>query len=85
VVGAFFGIAAYDAAVGQNVEVHLVGVFELPKAADIAIDQGDPCYWDSLAVTNVGASGNLLIGGCTESVLSSAPTVRVRLNGMTVY
>ena len=84
IVGAFFGIAAYNAAEGQPVETQLTGVFELPLESDVAINQGDQCYWNASlgVVTNVSSTNAaLLIGACTESVISSAPTVRVRLKG----
>jgi hypothetical protein len=51
-IGAFFGVAMYDASSGDDVEVGLVGA----KAA----------------------------GACTETVLSTATTVRVRLNGASI-
>ena len=52
-VGVFFGVAAYDALEGANVETQLTGVFELPKETGLAIDQGDRVYWD----TSVGSGG----------------------------
>jgi predicted RecA/RadA family phage recombinase len=83
IVGAFFGIAAYTAAAGQPVETQLTGVFELPKDTVVAINQGDQVYWDAgnQGVTNISTTSTILIGACTESVIGSAPTVRVRLKG----
>ncbi len=82
-VGVFFGIAAYDALEGQPVETQLTGVFELPKQSGVAIDQGDTAYWDPsyAAVTNASTTNTIVIGGAVESVITSAPTVRVRLKG----
>jgi predicted RecA/RadA family phage recombinase len=83
-VGSIFGVAEYTAGSGDEVEVNLVGVFELPKATG-AISQGAKVYWDNTAknVTTT-ASGNSLIGAAVSAALSGAATVRVRLNGSTV-
>ncbi|UMY16319.1 DUF2190 family protein [Methylobacterium organophilum] len=61
-MNALFGVAAYDAAEGTEVEVSLVGVCVLPKASG-AIAEGTKAYWDSTAKAVSGtASGNKLIG-----------------------
>ncbi|ODA67103.1 hypothetical protein A7A08_01849 [Methyloligella halotolerans] len=39
-VGSLFGVANYDAAPGEAVEIDAIGVFDLPKAEE-AIDLGD--------------------------------------------
>ena len=77
-VGAFTGIAATDAAKDSEVEVALVGVFELPKAAAVA--QGDLAYWDG---SKVVAEGDLLLGAVIAAAGVDAATCRVRLNGVT--
>jgi predicted RecA/RadA family phage recombinase len=67
-VGALFGIAAFDAIGGADVEVALEGIWELPKAA-VAIARGAPVFWDAAAgnvAADIGAS-NALIGGATEA------------------
>ena len=83
IVGAFFGIAAYNATAGTNVSVQLTGVFTLPKEAGLAINQGDVVYWDETlsAVTKTSTTNTVLIGVATVSVITSAPTVDVRLKG----
>jgi predicted RecA/RadA family phage recombinase len=83
-VGSIFGVAEYTAGSGDEVEVNLVGVFDLPKAAG-AITQGAKVYWDNTAknVTTT-ASGNSLIGAAVAAAANGASTVRVRLNGSTV-
>jgi predicted RecA/RadA family phage recombinase len=74
--------AAYNVANGEPVECALVGVFELPKAAE-AINQGVAVYWDAGAGNvTATATGNSLIGAVTETVGSGAATVPVRLNGI---
>lgn len=81
-VGALFGIAAFDAIGGADVEVALEGIWELPKAA-VAIARGAPVFWDTAAgnvAADIGTS-NALIGGATEARGTSDLTIRVRLNG----
>lgn len=82
-VGALFGVAAYDASEGAEVECRLVGVFDLPKASG-AIDEGEAVYWDDSAgnVTTT-ATDNTLIGAAIRAADSGAATTRVRLNGIT--
>lgn len=77
-----FGVANTTAAEGEPVEVDVVGVFELPKAAG-AIAAFARTYWDDTNdnVTTT-ASGNRLIGFATEAAGASDTIVRVRLNGV---
>lgn len=83
-VGALFGVAAYTAAEGEEVEASLVGVFELPKGSG-AIGEGAKAYWDSAArAVTVTATGNKLIGAAIRAAASGDAAVRVRLNGSTV-
>ena len=85
-VGALFGIAAFDAIGGADVEVALEGIWELPKAA-VAIARGAPVFWDAAAgnvAADIGTS-NALIGGATEARGTSDLTIRVRLNGDSVW
>ncbi len=83
-VGSLFGVAAYDAAQGAEVECALTGIFDLPKATG-AITVGAKVYWDNTAknVTTT-ASGNSLIGVAAAAAASGDTTVRVRLNGTSV-
>jgi predicted RecA/RadA family phage recombinase len=78
-VGAFTGVAAFDAAQGQEVEVALGGVFELPKGPE-ALAQGALVFWDG---THVVGEGELLLGAVIAAAGASASTARVRLNGVT--
>lgn len=82
-VGSLFGVAAYDATTGTDVEVALEGVFELPKAA-VAITVGAPLYWTGTACDPAVVVGQALIGAAVAAAGSSATIVRVRLNGATV-
>jgi predicted RecA/RadA family phage recombinase len=80
--GALFGIATTRAAVGENFEAALTGVFDLPKATG-ALTKGQKIYWDDSANNVTGtATGNALIGATTEAATTDAPTVAVRLNGV---
>jgi predicted RecA/RadA family phage recombinase len=82
-VGAIFGVAGHDAALGAEVETQLTGVLDLAKTASQAWTAGAKVYWDNTAkrVTNV-ASGNTLVGAAVLAVGSGAEEVvgRVRLN-----
>ena len=84
VVNSIFGIAAFDAESGADVEVHTIGVHELKKTAGAGIDQGAKVYFDVSAGECVGSpgTGNALIGTCTETAGSAATKVRVRLDGV---
>ncbi|QEW19006.1 hypothetical protein LA6_001185 [Marinibacterium anthonyi] len=79
--GAFFGVAATDAASGNDFEAAVTGVFELPKAAG-ALTKGQKVYWNTTNANVTGtASGNTLIGAVTEAAADAATTAVVRLNG----
>ncbi|CAM5772672.1 DUF2190 family protein [Bosea minatitlanensis] len=83
-VGSIFGVATASAALGELVEAHFVGVFDLKKTASQAWSVGDKVYWDNTAkeVTKT-VSTNTLIGAAIEAVGSGAGETigRVRLNG----
>src|SRR3974377_478032 len=79
IVGALAGIACTDAAIGDNVEVNMEGVYVLPKAAG-AITQGAKLYWDAtnkVVTTTVGSHAQI----CHAAYAADAagPTVQVRL------
>lgn len=82
-VGAFFGVAKYDASAGDPVEVDLVGVWDLPKAAG-ALSEGDVVYWDPTAGEVSDDDGGYFIGAVTQDALSADATARVRLNGIAI-
>lgn len=82
-VGNIFGVAAYSALAGAEVELVTTGVFTLPKPTSaISFAQGDRCYWDATAgdITSVSTS-NKWVGVATDAAIASAATVNVRLNG----
>jgi predicted RecA/RadA family phage recombinase len=78
-VGGLFGVAAYDAAEGAEVEVQLKGVFRLPKATG-AVAEGQALYWDATAkVLTTTASGNTLAAHAAEAAASGAADIAARL------
>lgn len=83
-VGSIFGVATGNAANGETVEISLVGVFDLAKAASQAWSAGDKVYWDNTnKVVTKTATSNTLIGAAVEAVGGGASDTvgRVRLNG----
>jgi predicted RecA/RadA family phage recombinase len=84
-INALFGVAAYTAAEGEELEIEVVGVFELPKAAAVALDVGQKAYWDTTAKNVVStASGNKLIGVAAASAAGPDTSIRVRLDGTSI-
>ena len=78
-VGNVFGVAAFDALSGNNVECEVEGVYDLAKDAS-TFAQGDLAYWDDTAkkVTSTVGS-NLLIGAVEVAAATGAAVVRVNL------
>ena len=84
VVGSLAGVCAYDAAQGAEVEVTVVGVFELPKATGAAINEGARVWWSTTDknVKAASATGLWPIGTAVKAAGSADTSVRVRLNGV---
>jgi predicted RecA/RadA family phage recombinase len=84
-IGNIFGIAAYDAAAGAEVEVSLAGVYELPKAAG-QILEGAAVWWDTSPgnVINATAAGAYPIGVAVRAAGTDQTTCHVRLSGIPV-
>ena len=80
-VGSLFGIAATDADQGAEVELAVVGVFDLP--ALVPIDAGAPVYWDDTGkVVAASALVGPLVGVALLAVGAQGTVARVRLNGL---
>jgi len=80
VVGAIRGVAAYDAAQGEPVEVATEGVFTLPKVAADNIGAGDLLYWTGTACTKTAGTGSKpLVGVAIKPAGNGAATVNVKL------
>jgi predicted RecA/RadA family phage recombinase len=45
IVGSLIGIATNDADTGESVAVSIEGIYEVPKEAGLAVDQGDKLFW----------------------------------------
>jgi predicted RecA/RadA family phage recombinase len=81
-VGSIFGVAVRAAASGADIDVDVVGVFDLPKATGAAWTQGLRLYWDDTAKNvTATASTNKLIGVAAAAALSGDTIGRVRLSG----
>ena len=80
VVGAIRGVAAFDAAQGEPVELATEGVFTLPKVAADNIAAGDLLYWNGTACTKVPGSGSRpLVGVAVKAAGNGVATVNVKL------
>lgn len=80
VVGSLAGIAATDATSGADVEVAVVGVFSVAKAAGEAVTPGSPIYWDATASrATLTETDNTRLGTAVRAATSDALRVDVRL------
>jgi predicted RecA/RadA family phage recombinase len=79
-VGAFFGVAASDAAQNESVECATQGEFELTKAPGQAMSAGARLFWDNtnrrLTTT---ATGNFQVAICTVAAAAADTKVQVML------
>ncbi|MFV3388018.1 DUF2190 family protein [Pseudomonas sp. NY15364] len=82
-VNSLIGVAATDAAIGQEVELMTDGVHELPKTSAQAWEVGQPIYMIAASglLTNVPGTGNYLVGVAAAIAANPSATGRVRLNG----
>jgi predicted RecA/RadA family phage recombinase len=79
-VGAIRGVAAFDAASGDPVELATEGVFTLPKVAADSIVPGDLLYWNGSACTKTAGTGSKpLVGVATKPAAVNSTTVTVKL------
>lgn len=83
---ALFGVCAAAAAVGAEVEVQTVGVFDLPKEAAVTPAVGDIAFFDATSgeVTDISAVGLYPIGVFVKAAAGGDATARVRLDGVGV-
>jgi predicted RecA/RadA family phage recombinase len=78
-VGSVFGVAAFDAAEGAEVEVATEGVFELKKTTGAAWTVGLPIFWND-TTKKAATSGDLQIGVAVAAAGSSAAVGLVKLD-----
>lgn len=83
-VGAIVGVAATTELVGASVVLKLDGVFGLTKTSAQAWAVGDLLYMNTTtrALTNVSATGLVLVGMATEVAANPSATGACRLNGV---
>jgi predicted RecA/RadA family phage recombinase len=82
-IGNLFGVAAFDAAETENVEIQTTGVMVLPKQPTDVVAVGDLLYWDATnnRLTKTTTS-NKIIGVAVAPAGNGAATVVIRLNGI---
>lgn len=81
-VGAMFGVAAYDAANGSSVDIKRRGVFDITALTADTGAIGAKVYWDNTAKRlTVTATANTLVGCLTLAKLGTDTTARVYLDG----
>jgi predicted RecA/RadA family phage recombinase len=79
-VGAIRGVAAYDAASGEAVELATEGVFTLPKVTAEDVAAGDLLYWNGTACTKTAGTGSKpVVGVAVKAAGNGATTVAVKL------
>ena len=83
-IGNLFGIASTTQAAGEDVELAVTGVFDLPKAAPLAVTAGAVAYYDATAgnvTTDDDTGANKRIGVFVAAAADVATIGRVRLDG----
>lgn len=79
-IGQLFGIAASTTTVGQRVEVHIEGVFEIGKTSALAIDPGDVVYWvPGTSLVDKTATAQKEVGLAVTTAANPSATVWVKL------
>lgn len=81
-IGGLFGVVATTALSGEDVAVHRIGVFEMPKLAAQAWTVGAKVYWDNAnARCTTVATANTLIGCAAAAAANPSDTGIVALDG----
>ena len=83
-IGNLFGIAAGDAAIGEDLDLVTVGVFAMPKVSTDVLAVGDAVFWDDtakLATADDDTGNNAEIGLAVTAAANPSGTVNVRLHG----
>ncbi|MCM0751519.1 hypothetical protein DEA98_09940 [Brucella pseudogrignonensis] len=80
VAGKIFGIAATSAANGEEFELALGGVYELPKTSAQAWAVGAEIYADANGIATTVSTDNTKIGVAVEPAANPSGVGRVRLN-----
>lgn len=81
-IGALFGVASTDAALGALVEIAVAGVYDLPKEATTdTFAVGDEVEWNAVAGRVAALDAGTRIGVVIAAAGATAATARVRLDG----
>ena len=82
-IGGLFGIATTSTLQGDDVEISITGVFDMPKASATVIAQGDQVAWDDTAKEIAPPGVGLYpVGIATTAAVNGTITVNVRLDGV---
>lgn len=82
-IGGMFGVASTDGAIGEEVELQVDGVFDLPKTSANEPTQFAIAYWDpDLGEVTTTAATNYRIGVFMSALASGTVTANVRLDGI---
>lgn len=82
-VGSLFGVAAYDALSGADVEVSREGVFELPKLDTDNMAVGDKVNWNNTTKQLQKATSTLDgVGTVVEAAVATTTVVKVVLTAV---
>ncbi len=82
-IGNFFGIVGNTVKEGESTELHLVGVYIMPKDKT-PIEFGSNVYWndrDGKVTANPEGGRWVCIGAAIQEADATAESVEVRLNG----
>lgn len=79
-VGAIFGVAATDAAAGEDFELQTGEVFEFPKTSAEAWAVGDVIYATSAGIMTKTATDNTKVGVAVGAAANPSGFGLVRLN-----
>lgn len=80
-IGSFFGVATRTVAQGEQFELRVGGVFELPKNSAEAWAEGQDIYATAGGVMTTSSSGNTKVGVAAAVAANPSGSGIVRLNG----
>ncbi len=80
ILGALAGVATMTIAPEESGSVNLTGVWDLPKKADEAVDQGVSLYWDADEKALTTTESGISVGCAFRAAAAEATSVHLRLN-----
>lgn len=80
-LGTRIGVAGGDIKAGELGHLHVVGVFEMPKAASVSITMGAAVYYDAGAGAITTSASNVPAGYAAAAAGANDATVLVKLLG----